>query len=48
MKVQANSIEEYLAAIPAERKPYMEQLHRTILDNLPEGFAKLARSSRSH
>ena len=38
MKVQANSIEEYLATIPEERKPHMEQLHRTILDNLPAGF----------
>ncbi|HHH53286.1 MAG TPA: DUF1801 domain-containing protein [Bacteroidetes bacterium] len=38
MRIQANTVEEYLQNIPEERKPYINKLRKTILDNLPEGF----------
>jgi uncharacterized protein YdhG (YjbR/CyaY superfamily) len=38
MQYDVNSIEEYLAAVPEDRKPVMEKLRKVILDNLPEGF----------
>lgn len=38
MTHKANTPEEYLQAIPEERQAVMNKLHKTILDNLPEGF----------
>jgi uncharacterized protein YdhG (YjbR/CyaY superfamily) len=38
MQYDVNSIEEYIAAVPEDRKPVMEKLRKVILDNLPEGF----------
>jgi len=38
MQYDVNSIEEYIAAIPEDRKPVIEKLRKVILDNLPEGF----------
>ena len=38
MKFEANTIEEYLNAIPEERQAPMRKLHQTILANLPKGF----------
>lgn len=38
MQIAANSPLEYLELIPADRKPAMNRLRQTILDNLPDGF----------
>ena len=38
MKVKANTVAEYLDAIPEERKPYFNELRTIILDNIPQGF----------
>ncbi|HEB61803.1 MAG TPA: DUF1801 domain-containing protein [Bacteroidetes bacterium] len=38
MRIQANTIDQYLQNIPEERKPYINKLRKTILDNLPDGF----------
>ncbi len=38
MKVEANSVEEYLNNIPDDRKGVMGKLRKTVLDNLPKGF----------
>ena len=38
MKIEANSPELYIEQIPEERKPAMNTLRQTILENLPEGF----------
>ena len=38
MKFEANTIDEYLNAIPEERQAPMRKLHQTILEHLPEGF----------
>jgi uncharacterized protein YdhG (YjbR/CyaY superfamily) len=38
MKVEANTPEEYLDNLPDDRKQAMNQLRKTILDNLPKGF----------
>lgn len=38
MTSTAKTPEEYLESIPDERKPAMNQLRQTILDNLPDGF----------
>lgn len=38
MQIAANSPDEYLELIPDERKPVMNRLRQTILDNLPKGF----------
>ncbi|HAF60790.1 MAG TPA: hypothetical protein DCK95_00510 [Anaerolineaceae bacterium] len=38
MHYDVNSIEEYIAAVPEDRKPVMEKLRKVILGNLPEGF----------
>ena len=38
MKLDASTVEEYLAAVPDERKPYFNQLRETILKNIPKGF----------
>ncbi|NVK28216.1 MAG: DUF1801 domain-containing protein [Flavobacteriia bacterium] len=38
MNYKVSSVEEYMDAIPAERKSAMEKLRKVINDNLPEGF----------
>jgi len=38
MKVKASTVQEYLEAIPEERKPYFNKLRETILANIPDGF----------
>lgn len=38
MKIEANSVKEYLANIPEERKPYINKLRKIILENIPAGF----------
>lgn len=38
MKIQANTVQEYLENIPEERKPAMNQLRDIINDNIPSGF----------
>jgi len=38
MKYEANTIEEYFAQIPDERKPALTKLWDTIRNNIPEGF----------
>jgi hypothetical protein len=38
MQIKANTPDEYLELIPGDRKPAMNRLRQTILDNLPKGF----------
>ena len=38
MKIETNTPEEYLDNLPDDRKQAMNQLRKTILDNLPKGF----------
>ncbi len=38
MQYDVDSVEEYIAAIPEDRKPVIEKLRNVILSNLPEGF----------
>jgi len=38
MQIAANSPDEYLELIPADRKPAINRLRQTILANLPKGF----------
>ena len=38
MKHKADSVAEYLTAIPEDRQPAMNKLHDTIVNNLPSGF----------
>lgn len=38
MQYDVNTVEEYIAALPEDRKPIIEKLRNVILDNLPEGF----------
>ena len=38
MQYTATSADDYLSQIPEERKPYIEKLRKTNLDNLPKGF----------
>ena len=38
MRVEAQSVEDYFDALPAERKEAMIRLRTVILENLPEGF----------
>ena len=38
MKIEANSPNHYIEQLPDERKPAMNRLRQTIIDNLPEGF----------
>ena len=40
MKINANSISEYLENIPKERKAVMQKLISTISKNLPNGFSE--------
>ena len=36
----AQTPEQYLASIPQERRPVIEQVRQLILDNLPEGYVE--------
>lgn len=38
MQYDANTIDDYINQLPKDRKPAIEKLRKTILDNLPEGF----------
>ena len=38
MQSKATRVEEYIAEVPRERRPYFEKLRETILENIPEGF----------
>ena len=38
MQYDVNSVEEYIAALPDNRKPVIQKLRNVILDNLPEGY----------
>ena len=38
MKIEANSVQEYLNNIPEERKPVMNRLRGIVKDNIPDGF----------
>ena len=40
MEYNANSVEEYIAALPEDRKQIIQQLRNVILSNLPEGFSE--------
>ena len=40
MKIEANSVDEYMEAIPEERKDAMMRLRAVIVENLPPGFAE--------
>ena len=40
MKIEANSVDEYLNNIPEERKPIMNSLRQTVLTNIPENFSE--------
>ena len=38
MKIDADSVEEYIEAVPDERKVAFSRLRQTILENIPKGF----------
>ncbi len=38
MKIEANTISEYMKNVIDERKPYLNKLRKTILENIPKGF----------
>lgn len=40
MQYDVNTVEEYIAAVPEDRKPFIEKLREVILSNLPEGYAE--------
>ena len=40
MQYNVATVEEYLNAIPQERRPYIEKIRKAVLDNLPEGFVE--------
>ena len=40
MQYEVNTVQEYLAALPEERKPVIEKLRDVIVTNLPDGFAE--------
>lgn len=41
MQYKVDTPQEYLEAIPEERRPYMEKLRETINNSLPEGFKEV-------
>ena len=41
MKYVATTPDEYMAAIPEDRQPYMQELREVIKSNLPEGFTEV-------
>ncbi len=40
MKYEANSVDDYIAQLPEERKVVLEKMRAIILENLPEGFSE--------
>ena len=38
MQIKANNVDDYLAKVPKDRQPYFNQLHETVVKNLPKGF----------
>lgn len=38
MPIEAETIEEYMAALPENRKEAVERLHQVIVEQLPAGF----------
>jgi uncharacterized protein YdhG (YjbR/CyaY superfamily) len=38
MQYDVNTVEEYITALPEDRKPIIENLRQVILSNLPDGF----------
>lgn len=38
MLIEVKTIEEYMAALPDNRREAVERLHRAILEHLPDGF----------
>jgi uncharacterized protein YdhG (YjbR/CyaY superfamily) len=38
MEAKPTTVEEYIAALPAERKKTFEEVRKTIKENLPKGF----------
>lgn len=38
MQYHVETVDEYLSALPANRRPVIEKLHAMILANLPDGF----------
>lgn len=40
MEYNVNSVEEYIAALPEDRRQVIQQLRNVILSNLPEGFSE--------
>ena len=40
MKLEANTVEEYLEQVPEERQVYFNQLRKVILENIPDGFSE--------
>ncbi len=40
MQSKAETVEEYLAEVPAVRRPYFDSLRQAVLDNIPEGFVE--------
>lgn len=38
MRIEANTVEEYLSKVPAERQQAMTELNKVIKKNLPKGF----------
>jgi uncharacterized protein YdhG (YjbR/CyaY superfamily) len=40
MQYDVDSVEEYIKALPDDRKPVIEKLRSIILSNLPDGFAE--------
>ena len=41
MQSDANTVEEYLNELPEERRGAIEEVRRTILNNLPEGYEEV-------
>jgi hypothetical protein len=41
LKYDVDTVEDYIAAIPEERRPAIEKLREVILTNLPDGFEEL-------
>ena len=41
MRSRANSLKEYLAELPIERREAIQRVRRVILDNLPEGYEEV-------
>lgn len=38
MQIEANTPEQYITEVPAERREALQNLRKTILENLPKGF----------